>query len=153
MVTGAQVLDLCVRATTIAFLVALLGCDGGLLGSSTEDPEKCYALADSTYSPRNYLAWRDSRSSRFSSITLALPCSAYVKSSPSTLPISDVIRECDAKRGYYTAIGKYDQFVSGWEDVYDLDTGNRVEFSQIDSAENFQSDIRLQYERCRDNAD
>lgn len=119
-------------------------------GSDLEDDFR--ARADSTYDPWNYLAWRDSRNSRFSSITHALPCSSYVKAAPSSMPIPDAIRDCHGaeKQQFYELIGKYDQFVAGWEDVYDLDTGNRVEFTAVDSAENFQSDTRLDYEIDRD---
>ena len=109
------------------------------------------ARADSTYDPWNYLAWRDSRNSRFSSITHAMPCSAYVKAAPSSVPVPDAIRDCPGsdKQQFYELIGKYDQFVSGWEDIVDV-SGNRVEFTEVDSAENFQSDTRLSYEVDRD---
>lgn len=115
-------------------------------GNDLEDEFR--VRADSTYNPWNYLAWRDSRNSRFSSITHALPCSSYVKASPSSVPVPDAIRDCEAgeKQQFYELIGKYDQFVSGWEDVYDPDTGNRIESTEVDSAENFQSEIRLSYE-------
>lgn len=114
-------------------------------GDDLEDDFR--ARADTTYDPWNYLAWRDSRNSRFSSITHALPCSAFVKAAPSSVPIPDAIQNCPGsdKQQFYELIGKYDQFVSGWEDVHDV-TGNRVEFTEVDSAENFQSDTRLSYE-------
>ena len=104
--------------------------------------------ADSTYNPWDYLAWRDSRNSRFSSITHALPCSSFVNDAPSSLPVPQAIRDCPStdKQQFYELIGKYDQFVSGWGDVYESDTGNRVVSTEVDSAENFQSDIRLSYE-------
>ncbi len=116
-------------------------------GSDLEDDFR--VRADTTYNPWNYLAWRDSRNSRFSSITHALPCSAEVKSAPSSLPVPDAIRDClgTDKQQFYELIGKYDQFVAGWDDVYrDDEAGNRVEFTEVDSAENFQSDTRLSYE-------
>lgn len=118
-------------------------------GNDLEDDFR--ARADSTYDPWNYLAWRDSRNSRFSSITHTLPCSAYVKAAPSSVPVPDAIRDCPGsdKQQFYELIGKYDQFVSGWEDIVDV-TGNRVEFTEVDSAENFQSEIRLSYEIDRD---
>ena len=117
--------------------------------SKGEDLEDEFRVrADSTYNPWNYLAWRDSRNSRFSSITHALPCSAYVKAAPSSVPVPDAIANCPGsdKQQFYELIGKYDQFVSGWDDVYDNETGNRVEFTEVDSAENFQSATRLSYE-------
>lgn len=118
-------------------------------GNDLEDDFR--ARADSTYDPWNYLAWRDSRNSRYSSITHALPCSAYVKAAPSSVPVPDAIRDCPGsdKQQFYELISKYDQFVSGWEDIVDV-SGNRVEFTEVDSAENFQSDTRLSYEVDRD---
>ena len=115
-------------------------------GNDLEDDFR--VRADSTYNPWNYLAWRDSRNSRFSSITHALPCSSYVKSAPSSIPVPDAIADCPGsdKQQFYELIGKYDQFVSGWDDVYDDGSGNRVEFTEVDSAENFQSTTRLSYE-------
>jgi len=115
-------------------------------GSDLEDDFR--VRADSTYNPWNYLAWRDSRNNRFSSITHALPCSSHVKSAPSSIPVPDAIADCPAsdKQQFYELIGKYDQFVSGWDDVQDDGTGNRVQFTEVDSAENFQSATRLSYE-------
>jgi hypothetical protein len=120
-------------------------------GNDLEDEFR--ARADTTYNPWNYLAWRDSRNSRFSSITHTLPCSAFVKAAPSTVPVPDAIKNCPGaeKQQFYELIGKYDQFVSGWDDVYrDDESGNRVEFTEVDSAENFQSATRLSYEIDRD---
>ncbi len=114
-----------------------------------DDLEDAFRVrADSTYNPWNYLAWRDSRNSRFSSITHALPCSSFVKAAPSSVPVPAAIANCPGsdKQQFYELIGKYDQFVSGWDDVHDSDTGNRVEFTEVDSAENFQSETRLSYE-------
>jgi hypothetical protein len=118
-------------------------------GNDLEDDFR--TRADSTYDPWNYLAWRDSRNSRFSSITHALPCSAYVKAAPSSVPVPDAIRDCPGsdKQQFYELIGKYDQFVSGWKDIVDV-SGNRVVSTEVDSAENFQSEIRLSYEVNRD---
>ncbi len=134
---GLEVLGLAVRSNW----------DGK--GNDLEDDFR--ARADSTYDPWNYLAWRDSRNSRFSSITHTLPCSAYVKAAPSSVPVPDAIRDCPGsdKQQFYELIGKYDQFVSGWEDIIDV-SGNRVEFTEVDSAENFHSEIRLSYEIDRD---
>ena len=131
-------------------------------GNDLEDDFR--ARADSTYDPWNYLAWRDSRNSRFSSITHTLPCSAYVKAAPSSVPVPDAIRDCPGsdKQQFYELIGKYDQFVSGWVDLRDgwdpvakdwedpVNKGNRVVSTEVDSAENFQSEIRLSYEIDRD---
>jgi hypothetical protein len=52
---------------------------------------------------------------------------------------------------YYELVGKYNQFVSGWADVTDED-GVRVQPTQVDSAENFLSEIRLTYEDRRNDS-
>ena len=126
-------------------------------GNDLEDEFR--ARADTTYNPWNYLAWRDSRNSRFSSITHVLPCSSFVKAAPYSSnrdAVPNAIRNCPGseKQQFYELIGKYDQFVSGWGDVYrddrDDGEGNRVEFTEVDSAENFQSATRLSYEIDRD---
>jgi hypothetical protein len=115
-------------------------------GNDLEDDFR--VRADSTYNPWDYLAWRDSRNSRFSSITHSLPCSSFVNDAPSSLPVPQAIRDCPStdKQQFYELIGKYDQFVSGWEDVRENDTGNLVVSTEVDSAENFQSATRLSYE-------
>jgi len=111
----------------------------------------CAARADSTYNPWAYLAWRDSRNSRFSSITHALPCSSFVNDAPSSLPVPQAIRDCPEleRELFYDSIARYDQFVAGWVDLYESDTRNRVVSTEVDSAENFNSDIRMAYsEEC-----
>ncbi len=120
-------------------------------GNDLEDDFR--ARADDEWNPWDYLGWRGSRNARFSSITHALPCSVYVASAPSSTPVPDAIADCPGrdKQQYYELIGKYDQFISGWDDVVDAD-GNRVTASQVDSAENHHSDLRLTYEVDRDNS-
>ena len=130
----------------IGLLVGIIaGCGMDVAGSSKD----CRSIVDDGYSPWNYLAWRDSRNARFSSVNHALPCSSYVKAAPSTVPLVDAIRDCPDKNAFYGLIGRYDQFVAGWDDVRDTNTGSRVQFAEVDSAENFQSDLRLEYEACR----
>jgi len=116
-------------------------------GKGNDVEKEFRAMADTSWSPLDYLAWRVStRASRYSSITHALPCSSFVESGGS-------LRGCDGRetQQYYELIGKYDQFVSGWEDVVDR-TGNRVEPTDIDSVENFSSQLRLVYEVKRDDS-
>ena len=69
---------------------------------------------------------------------------------PSTTPVPEVLEGCGGTRTqqYYELIGKYDQFITGWKDVTDRN-GNRVHFSEVDSAENFHSALRLEYEDQR----
>ncbi|MBT3346535.1 MAG: hypothetical protein HN404_26295 [Gemmatimonadetes bacterium] len=118
-------------------------------GKDLEDDFR--ARADEEWNPWDYIGWRGSRNSRFSSITHALPCSTYVAGAQSTTPVPEAISDCPDrdKQQYYELIGKYDQFISGWGDVVDAD-GNRVTASQVDSAENFNSANRLTYEVDRD---
>ncbi len=124
------------------------------LNGEGNDLEDDFRLrADEEWNPWDYLGWRGSRNSRFSSITHALPCSAWVASAPSTTPVPNAIADCPERdvQQYYELIGKYDQFISGWDDVVDAD-GNRVTASQVDSAENFRSELRLSYEVDRNDS-
>lgn len=118
-------------------------------GKDLEDDFR--ARADQEYNPWNYLGWRASRNSRFSSITHALPCSSYVAAAPSSTPVADAIADCPGseKQQFYELIGKYNQFVAGWKDLVGPD-GNPAVATEVDSAENFSSDLRLSYEEDRD---
>ena len=109
--------------------------------------------ADGEWNPWDYLGWRGSRNSRFSSLTHALPCSSYVASVPSSTSVPDAIAACPDRdvQQYYELIGKYDQFISGWHDIVDAD-GNRVTAAAVDSAENFHSELRLTYEVDRNDS-
>ena len=119
--------------------------------SSTGISSRCKETVNVEWDPWAYLNWRTSTISRFSSITHALPCSAYVASAPTSTPVSEALQRCSSaeKEQYYEVIGKYDQYISGWSDVRDRD-GNPVQPTEVDSAENYMSQLRLQYERCRD---
>ena len=109
--------------------------------------------ADGEWNPWDYLGWRGSRNSRFSSLTHALPCSSYVASAPSSTSVPDAIADCPDRdvQQYYELIGKYDQFIAGWDDIVDPD-GNRVTAAAVDSAENFHSELRLTYEVDRNDS-
>ena len=108
------------------------------------------ARADTTWNPRNYLDWSDSRQARFSSRTHTLPCDSLFVQAPSTTPVPEVLASCGSTQTqqYYELIGKYDQFIAGWKDVTDR-TGNQVHYVEVDSAENFSSKIRKTYEDQR----
>ena len=118
------------------------------------------ARADTTWNPTNYIAWRESRQARFSSKTHTLPCDSlfvqarWTETDGTRRNPADVIPEVLASCGgtetqqYYELIGKYDQFITGWKDITD-GTGNQVHYSEVDSAENFSSSIRLEYEDQR----
>jgi len=53
------------------------------------------------------------------------------------------------KQQYYELLGKYNQFVAGWDDLVDVGTGNKVEWTDFDSVETVQSALRLDYEDQR----
>ena len=108
------------------------------------------ARADTTWNPWDYIAWRESRQARSTSKTHTLPCDSLFVQAPSTTPVPEVLEGCGGTRTqqYYELIGKYDQFITGWKDVTDRN-GNRVHFSEVDSAENFHSALRLEYEDQR----
>ena len=105
------------------------------------------AFADSSWAPLDYIAWRDSRNARNSSITHALPCSSYVDDYLETGKFTG----CDDAeiQQYYELIGKYDQFVAGWNDLVRVDTGNEAQPTAVDSVESFSSARRLSYEDQR----
>ena len=51
---------------------------------------------------------------------------------------------------YYELIGKYDQYLAGWKDLVRLPEENRAVWTEVDSVENFRSQMRLDYELKRD---
>ena len=65
----------------------------------------------------------------------------------SILPTARVVRS----NSTYELIGKYDQFISGWSDVRDS-LGNAVQSGEIDSVENFHSELRIAYEDRRNDS-
>ena len=111
------------------------------------------ARADTTWNPWNYLVWRDSRQARHSSRTHTLPCDSLFVQASSTTPVADILKDCGTTetQQYYELIGKYDQFITGWGDITDR-AGNQVHYSEVDSAENFHSATRLEYEDQRDDS-
>lgn len=134
---------------------ALVGLWAAWRGKGNDLEEEFRAVADEHWDPLNYLVWRDSPISRNSSITHALPCSSEVvevyipamreggRASFGGCAPSEI-------QQYYELVGKYDQFVAGWDDiVWDDNTGNPVEPTEVDSVENFRSERRLRYEGQR----
>lgn len=116
-----------------------------------DDIEKEFRqTADAEWDPLDYLAWRGSTISRNSSITHALPCSADVQIYVDTGSFGD----CPDRevQQYYELIGKYDQFISGWADKVDKETGNRVAATEVDSVEGYLSETRLTYEDRRNDS-
>lgn len=116
-------------------------------GNDVEDEFR--ATADSLWDPNAYLTWRVSTNSRHSSITHALPCSSYVDTYTQTGSFGDC--SSNEVQQYYELLGKYDQFVPGWSDVKD-ENGNPVQPTQVDSVEKFDSKLRLDYEKRRDDS-
>ena len=119
-------------------------------GQGNDAEKEFRQVADETWDPLGYLAWRGSTISRNSSITHALPCSTYIDD---YLTTGDFGSCPDAEvQQYYELIGKYDQFVSGWTDLVYAETGNPAQATQVDSVENFLSEKRLAYEVQRDDS-
>jgi hypothetical protein len=76
-----------------------------------------------------------------------MPCSLQV--------MEDRFGDCGSgeKQQYYELLGKYDQFVAGWDDLTFADTGNPVTaYTEIDSVEKVHSELRLDYETRRDDS-
>ena len=130
--------------------------------------EEFRAVADEHWDPEEYIAWRESTISNNSSITHALPCSSEVrevyiparrewKDQQQTSELgSAAFGGCEPSQiqQYYELLGKYDQFVAGWDDLKhvrrDGSIGNDAEYTEVDSVENFHSERRLRYEDDRD---
>ena len=151
---------------------ALVGLWAVWTGKGNDLEEEFRAVADEHWDPEEYIAWRTSTISNNSSITHALPCSSEVHGyivearregklqageKLSELDRSAVFGGCASSQiqQYYELIGKYDQFVAGWkEDLKrvrsDGSIGNPVEWTEVDSVENFHSERRLRYEDQRD---
>ena len=115
-------------------------------GKGDDIEEEFRVTADAHWDPLDYLAWRESTISSHSSITHALPCSTQIVDGTG-------LGQCPntEEQQYYELLGKYDQFVAGWDDLRDAD-GNLVQPTQIDSVENFTSTRRLSYEDRRNDS-
>ncbi|MBI2504836.1 MAG: hypothetical protein HYW07_16590 [Candidatus Latescibacteria bacterium] len=110
------------------------------------------AVANDSWDPVAYLEWRTStRASRFSSITHALPCSSAVAGGGD---IKANLKDCSGReiQQYYELIGKYNQYIAGWDDVVRRESGSPVQPTDIDSVESFSSQKRLAYEVQRDDS-
>ena len=143
--------------------LAFLGAEAALWGmwaiwkgKGKDLEEEFRVVADEHWDPLNYLAWRGSTISNNSSITHALPCSSEVVE----VYIPAMQQSGSADFGgcapsqiqqYYELLGKYDQFVAGWDDLRrGGSTGNAAVPTEVDSVENFHSERRLRYEDDRD---
>ena len=135
---------------------ALVGLWAAWKGKGNDLEEEFRTVADEHWDPLNYLAWRGAAISDNSSITHALPCSSEVID----VYIKAIQQSGSADFGgcapsqiqqYYELIGKYDQYVAGWDDLRrGSSTGNAVAPTEVDSVENFHSERRLRYEDQRD---
>ena len=124
-------------------------------GKGKEIEDEFRGTADEHFNPNDYVTWRITNTSDKTPITHDLPCKNYI----------DIYRPRGSNRAtgefgdcpgsevqqYYELIGKYDQFVAGWSDLRDA-TGNLTQPVQVDSAKNFDSDIRQAYEDRRDDS-
>ena len=141
----------------LAFLgaeAALVGMWVAWKGKGNDIVEEFRAVADEYWDPEEYIAWRGSPISKSSSITHALPCSSEVREMYIPAIASGLGADfggCAASQiqQYYELLGKYDQFVAGWEDLR-RGTGDAVAPTKVDSVENFHSELRLRYEDQRD---
>ena len=111
--------------------------------------------AEEQWDPLSYRGWSGSTISRNSSLTHALPCSSQVYKSLGGDSASngklDFGNCAPAEiQQYYELIGKYDQYVAGWDDLVRLPEENRAVWTEVDSVENFRSQMRLDYEVKRD---
>lgn len=156
--------------------LAFLGAEAALVGlwavwrsKGNDREEEFRAVADEHWDPEEYIAWRTSTISDNSSITHELPCGEHIERSYvsarrewlNQLQAGEELGALDRSAAfggcapsevqqYYELIGKYDQFVSGWDDVVRRTTGNPVGWAEVDSVENFHSERRLRYEGQRD---
>lgn len=115
-------------------------------GKGHDIKDEFRATANKEWDPNDYLAWLDSGQSRFSSTHHELPCKDFLEIYNQTGGFGDC-SESEVQQ-YYEVIGKYDQFVVGWSDLRD-GNGNTVQPAQVDSVENFRSQLRDGYEERR----
>ena len=154
----------------LAFLgteAALVGMWVAWKGKGKDLEEEFRVVADEHWDPEDYILWRESTISNNSSITHALPCSSEVHGyivearregklqageKLSALDRSEVFGGCAPSQiqQYYELLGKYDQYVAGWDDLVRRSTGNAAVPTEVDSVENFHSERRLRYEDQRD---
>ena len=151
----------------LAFLgaeAALWGMWAVWTGKGNDLEEEFRTVADEHWDPEEYIAWRTSTISKNSSITHALPCSSEVinvyiparrewKDQQQTSGLgSAAFGGCAPSQiqQYYELLGKYDQYVAGWDDLVRRSTGNAAVPTEVDSVENFHSERRLRYEDQRD---
>lgn len=117
-------------------------------GKGNDIDDEFRQMADAHWDPQTYLAWRStSRAIRNNSFTHAMPCSLEVA--------EERFGNCGSseQQQYYELLGKYDQFVAGWDDLAFVDTGNPVTaYTEIDSVEKVHSELRLDYEVKRDDS-
>lgn len=158
---GQYYMDRKMRAVAFFGVEALLwGLYLSWKGEGNDIEEEFRTVADQNWNPQHYLEWRVLPTSR-SSITHALPCSSFVASANPALyidAVTEAIGGCreTEKQQYYELIGKYYQFGAGWSDLRDgrdkSDDPREVLPAEIDSVENYVSDLRLDYEERRNDS-
>ena len=122
-------------------------------GSDIEDEFR--ARADTTWSPSRYLTWRTSTIARNSSITHALPCSTFVQAGiAASMSVPESLKGCAGPevQQYYELIGKYDQFVAGWNDIQDSTGTKFKDLLKVDNPADVTSPHRDAYEIRRDDS-
>lgn len=121
-------------------------------GKGDDIEQEFRSVANASWDPVAYLEWRTStRASRYSSITHALPCSSFVAGGGD---IKSSLKDCSGRQTqqYYELLGKYNQFIAGWDDVVRTDSKSPVQPTDIDSVESFSSQKRFKYEDQRNDS-
>ena len=118
-----------------------------------DDIEKEFrAVADAHWNPETYVAWRGrTRAQRSNSFTHAMPCSSHVEIIAQAVSFGD----CSSSevQQYYELLGKYDQFVAGWDDLKFVDSDSPVSsYNDVDSVETVHSELRMDYEKQRNDS-
>ena len=119
-------------------------------GKGNDIEDEFRLKADEEFRPEDYLAWRETNTSNKTPITHELPCEKYIEIYKADRGNFGDCAGSEVQQ-YYELIGKYDQFVAGWSDLRDAN-GNPTQPVQVDSAKNFDSEIRQAYEDRRDDS-
>jgi hypothetical protein len=107
-----------------------------------EEAADCKAIADAYFDTEIYYPWAKTlKAKRNNTLAHDLPC-----------VINAIFNEeaCDSVETleYYELIAKERQFTVGWTDLISVRSGEAVEYTVVDSVENFHSAARAQFVEC-----